>query len=73
MKLAFFKVGEIQGPLRHVNALLEYLQGRGVEVRTIELDPQNVQKAVEELQEFRTTSRRRWKNSRNSGPPSQWI
>ncbi len=53
MKLAFFKVGELQGPLKHINALLEYLQGRGVEIKTIELDPQNVQKAVEELQEFR--------------------
>ncbi len=53
MKLAFFKTGELQGPLKHVNALLDYLRGRGVELRIINLDPQNVQKAVEELQEFK--------------------
>ena len=53
MRLAFFKVGEIQGSLKHVNALIEYLKERGVEFKEIELDPKNVQKAVEELQEFR--------------------
>ncbi len=53
MKLAFFKVGELQGSLKNLNALFEYLKGRGVEFREIELDPNNVQKAVEELQEFR--------------------
>ncbi len=53
MRFAFFKVGELQGSLRHVNALFEYLKGKGVEFREIELDPQNVQKAVQELQEFR--------------------
>ncbi len=53
MKLAFFKVGELQGNLKHINALLDYLKNRGVELREIELDPQNVQRAVEELQEFR--------------------
>ncbi len=53
MRLAFFKVGELQGSLRHVKALLRYLEERGVEVREIELDPNNVQKAVDELQEFR--------------------
>ncbi|RLJ70206.1 glycosyl transferase family 1 [Hydrogenivirga caldilitoris] len=53
MKLAFFKVGELQGNLRHLKVLLEYLKGRGVELKEIELDPQNVQKAVEELQEFK--------------------
>ena len=53
MRLAFFKVGEIQGSLKHVRALIEYLKERGVEIREIELDPKNVQRAVEELQEFR--------------------
>lgn len=53
MRVAFFKVGELQGNLKHLNALFEYLQGRGVEFKEIELDPQNVQKAVDELQEFR--------------------
>ncbi len=53
MKLAFFKVGELQGSLKNLNALFEYLKGRGVEFREIDLDPNNVQKAVDELQEFR--------------------
>ncbi len=53
MRLAFFKVGEIQGSLKHIGAMIEYLKERGVEIREIELDPKNVQKAVEELQEFR--------------------
>ncbi|WP_457600791.1 glycosyltransferase [Hydrogenivirga sp.] len=53
MKLAFFKVGELQGSLKHLNALFDFLKGMGVEFREIELDPQNVQKAVEELNEFR--------------------
>ncbi len=53
MKLAFFKVGELQGSLKHLEALFEYLKGRGVELREIELDPNNVQRAVDELSEFR--------------------
>ena len=53
MKLAFFKVGELQGSLKHLDALFDYLKNRGVELKEIELDPQNVQKAVEELNEFR--------------------
>ncbi len=53
MKLAFFKAGGLQGSLKHVRALLGYLQERGVEVKEIELNPQNVQRAVEELNEFR--------------------
>ena len=53
MRLAFFKVGEIQGSLKHIKALIDYLKERGVEIKEIELDPKNVQKAVEELQEFR--------------------
>ncbi len=53
MRLAFFKVGELQGSLGHLNALFDYLKNRSVELREIELDPQNVQKAVDELQEFR--------------------
>jgi glycosyltransferase involved in cell wall biosynthesis len=53
MKVAFLKVGELQGSLRHLQALFDYLKGRGVEFREIELDPQKVQKAVDEIHEFR--------------------
>ncbi len=53
MRLAFLKVGEPQGSLKHVKVLIDYLKERGVEFKEIELDPGNVQKTVEELQEFR--------------------
>ncbi|NPA40675.1 MAG: glycosyltransferase family 1 protein [Aquificae bacterium] len=53
MRVAFFKVGELQGSLKHLTALFDYLKGVGVEFREIPLDPNNVQKAVEELNEFR--------------------
>ena len=53
MRLAFLKVGEPQGSLKHVKVLIDYLKERGVEFKEIELDPENVQKTVEELQEFR--------------------
>lgn len=53
MRLAFLKVGEPQGSLRHVRALLDYLKGRGVELVEIELSPDNVQRAVGELEELR--------------------
>ncbi len=53
MKLAFLKIGELQGTLKHVNALLSDLRGRGVEIEEIDLDPQNVQKTVDALSEFK--------------------
>jgi hypothetical protein len=52
MKLAFIKLGEPEGSLRHINALLRDLKARGVEVEEIPLDPQNVQKTVDRLSEF---------------------
>ena len=53
MRLAFFKVGDPQGSLAHINALFKYLESKGVEIKEIELDPQNVQEAVEKLHEYR--------------------
>jgi len=53
MKLAFLKLGNLEGSLRHVNALLSDLKGRGVEIEEIPLDPQNVQKTVDALSEFK--------------------
>ncbi len=53
MKLAFFKTGELQGILKHINALLEYLKGKGIELKVLNLEPENVQKTVDELQEFK--------------------
>ncbi|HIC97888.1 MAG TPA: glycosyltransferase family 1 protein [Aquificaceae bacterium] len=53
MRLAFLRVGKLEGNLRHINALLGYLRDRGVEVREIELRKDNVQKVMEELSEFR--------------------
>ncbi len=53
MKVAFLKVGELQGSLKHLSALFDYLKGLGVELKEIPLDPQNVQKAVEEIHQFR--------------------
>ncbi len=53
MKLAFIKVGELEGSLKHVNALLSDLKARGVEVHEIELVPEKVQETVDLLSEIR--------------------
>ncbi len=53
MKIAFFKIGELQGSLKHLNVMFEYIKGLGAEFIEIHLDPNNVQKAIEELNEFR--------------------
>ncbi len=53
MKLAFLKIAELTDNLRHIRALFEYLKAKGVEFKEIPLDPQNVQKTVDELKEFR--------------------
>ncbi len=53
MKLAFIKVGELEGSLRHVRALLSDLKARGVEIHEIELVPDKVQETVDTLSELR--------------------
>ncbi len=53
MKLAFIKVGELEGSLKHVNALLSDLKARGVEIHEIELVPEKVQETVDLLSEIR--------------------
>ncbi len=53
MRIALLKIAPFEGNLRHLNALFDYLKNKGVELREITLDPNNVQKVVEEIQEFR--------------------
>ncbi len=53
MKLAFIKAGELEGSLRHVNALLGDLKARGVEVQEVNLNPEKVQDTVDQLTEFK--------------------
>ncbi len=53
MKLAFLKVGDLKGSLLHINALLEYLKEKGVEVFELELRPDSVQETVSKIMEIR--------------------
>ncbi len=53
MKIAFLKAGDLQGSLRHIRALLDYLEGKGVEVSEIDLKPDSVQEAVNRIMEIK--------------------
>jgi glycosyltransferase involved in cell wall biosynthesis len=53
MKIAFLKVGDLQGSLRHIRALLNYFREQGAEVSEIDLKPDKVQDAVNRLMELR--------------------
>ncbi|MDQ7082826.1 MAG: glycosyltransferase family 1 protein [Aquificota bacterium] len=53
MKIAFLKAGDLRGSLGHIRALIDYLEGKGVEVAEIDLKPDRVQEAVNRIMDIR--------------------
>ncbi|MDQ7038055.1 MAG: glycosyltransferase [Aquificota bacterium] len=53
MKIAFLKAGDLRGSLGHIRALIDYLEGKGVEVAEIDLKPDRVQEAVNRVMDIR--------------------